>query len=138
VLRSDSVRTDDYLQAGILADMAEDRKAAEQAYLQVLQRDAGNPRAISLLSSLAIERQDWSKAREYLEVAVARSPEDPGLKYNLAVAFLGLQEFDLARPLIEDLVEKSWPGAAELQLQLGAAPDPSIPEEDPEDPFVSG
>lgn len=135
VLRGPHASTDDFLQAGILADMNEDRGAAEQAYLEVLQREPENARAISLLSSIAIERQDWTRAREYLEKAVAGNPEDPGLKYNLAVAYLGLQETDLARPLVEDLVARGWPGAEELQAQLGSG---EAFEEDPEDPFVSG
>jgi Flp pilus assembly protein TadD len=134
VLRGAHVVTNDFLQAGILADMAEDRAAAEEAYKQVLQRDPGNARAISLLSSLAIERQDWPLARTYLEKALSQTPEDPDLQFNLALAYLGVGQAKKARPLVEKLQSAGWPGVAELQAQLDAqnpdpdqAPDPEAP-----------
>lgn len=129
VLASEFATTDDYLQAGILADMAEDRAAAEAAYRQVFARDPDNARAISLLSSLAIERKDWAQARTYLEKAVARSPEDPDLQFNLALALIGLGEAEAARPLVSALVTRSWPGAAALAQQVGV---PGTPPETPD------
>ena len=131
VLSSPRATHDDYLQAGMVAEMTEDVAAAEAAYRHVVEADPDNSRAISLLSSLAIQRADWATAAELLERALEATPEDHALRYNLALARLGLGEDDAATPLVEDLLRRGWPGSEDLAAKLGLDPAAYAPE-DPE------
>lgn len=132
VLASPLATHDDYLQAGMVAEMTEDAVAAEAAYRHVVEADPENARAISLLSSLAIQRADWAGAASLLAKAVTANPGDDALRYNLALARLGLGENDAATPLVEELLRNRWPGAEELAAKLGLDPAAYVPEPEPE------
>lgn len=109
---------DDQLQLGMLLDMADDQAGAEAHYVKALALDPGNARARELLSSLAIQRADWGKARELLEKAREAQPEDAQTMFNLALAYLGLRERAKAEEVIGALKAKAWPGIEQLERRL--------------------
>ena len=70
---------------------------AEQAYAQVLTAAPENLEALTSLGLLALDREQFGRAMQLLDSAVALDQGNPQLLKNLGLAYLGAQRLDEAR-----------------------------------------
>ncbi len=96
-----------------LAHAAKDHAATERWCREVLQIDVMDPQNHGWLAdSLAAQAKPAEAADEY-EVAVELNPEEPGLRFNLAQAWLDAKQPDKAKQALEELLklDPKYPGA---------------------------
>jgi hypothetical protein len=70
---------------GLAALEADDAAAARRAFAEAAALDAGLTDAQGRLARLAAARQDWDASASHLRKALEIWPEDPSLRYHLAV-----------------------------------------------------
>ncbi|MHB8876290.1 MAG: tetratricopeptide repeat protein [Myxococcaceae bacterium] len=94
-----------------------DLARARTALLQVLEREPGNPGALSNLGNIARDQGDPGAAEQYYRRALAASPAHRDAQANLAGLLLTMQRLDEAQPEIDRLIQRSPRDPAGLVLR---------------------
>lgn len=116
------------LRLGTVAERCFASQAAGEVYRKVLDLDPDSSRALVALSGIEIEGADFAGARDHLQRALERDPENLEAQYNLALASLGLGDQAAARAAVARLREGGWrdQDVRDLEARLadaGEAPD---------------
>jgi len=109
---------DDLAQVGLRHHRAADTEQAERSYRAALERDPAHAGALTLLSTLLLERRDHAAAAALLERATRAAPQHGVLHSNLGEALRRLDRKPEALSAFQRAVELS-PELAEAHYNLG-------------------
>ncbi len=135
-----------YRSLGQLALNRGELESAERLWRQSLMLEPGHAQTLLALGKLYARERDYQAARDSLEAAAEVSPDDPEVRYQLAVLHL---RFGFSQPSIEEAeqglsnnpaetklrvvladavaAQHNWPRAAELYQQaLSQSPEPLV------------
>jgi tetratricopeptide (TPR) repeat protein len=102
-----------------------DKNAALKTSKEILHRDPGHSFANYIMGSLALEREDYLSAEDYLKRSLATSPDSIFVLNDLAVTELKLKKYDEAESLIrrsfvvDDQIYAAWDTLGEILLAKG-------------------
>jgi tetratricopeptide (TPR) repeat protein len=88
--------------------MAKNWKAAEAAYLKILNQDTENFEARAQLGSVYLRLGDFEKSKIYLQKAMNLRPEDSRPYYNMACTYAKMRETEGAIALLKQAVAKGF------------------------------
>jgi aspartate beta-hydroxylase len=80
---------------------------AEQLYEQVLTESPDNLEALTCLGLLALEHEQFGRAIQFLDSAVALDPRNTQMLKNLGLAYFGAQRLDEARFMLDRALQVS-------------------------------
>jgi len=92
---------------GIDALQKQDFAGAEKAFTKLAAQNPTTSDAQYLLGFSKLGQQNWAGARQDLEIAIAKEPDRPDPKGRLGVAYVKLNEFDLAKKQRDELTALS-------------------------------
>lgn len=93
---------DDTVFAAALAEQSGQLDAAEATYRRVLAQDAHSTQANAGLAHLLIRKKQYAEAETFLRAALEKSPDDPTLSAQLAMALAAQNKVE-ALPLLQKL-----------------------------------
>lgn len=93
--------------AGLELLQKQDFAGAEKAFAKLLAQNPTTSDAHYLMGFAKLGLQNWAEARQFLEIAIAEEPDRPDPKGRLGVAYVKLNEFDLARKQRDELAALS-------------------------------
>jgi Flp pilus assembly protein TadD len=110
-----TVSTETIFNQATRALTAGDYAAAESSFREVLRREPNNLGALGNLGVLYSRQNLPAKAVEIYQRALKLMPGEPGLRLNLGLAFLKLDDYAKAKPLFAQLA--ATPSARQLQAR---------------------
>ena len=99
-------------------EFARDTTAAIQAYRKALAVEPGNERALSQLSALYAQQQDWLGMQSFFNDFLARNPGQAIARFMLAESYLAREMFHAAGEAVQPLLSDTA-NAAQANLLLG-------------------
>ncbi len=114
-----------WIRLGSLAERSGEPERAREAYRKALTREPDHPGATVALSGLEIEEGDFGAARDLLAKAALRHPDNLEIQYNLALAFLGLEDRSGAAAALARLRGGGYPAedVKDLEDRLAGLPE---------------
>lgn len=102
-----------------------DKTAALKTSMEILHRDPGHSFANYIMGSLALEREDYLSAEDYLKRSLETSPDSIFVLNDLAVAEIKLSKYDEAESLVrrsfavDDGIYAAWDTLGEILMVKG-------------------
>ncbi|TSC92284.1 MAG: hypothetical protein CEN91_497 [Candidatus Berkelbacteria bacterium Licking1014_85] len=74
---------------------------AQEIYLKLLDIEPENPKLHNRLGIIYLEQKDFNKAKDFFLSSLSSGENIPARQYNLALAYIGLNEYTLAQEVLK-------------------------------------